>query len=210
MAMRKDITGQRFGLLVAVRPFRDPKRPRFLWVCKCDCGGEQIAEPGRLSAGAVRSCGCMRVAAGKRMVQSNVTHGMTKTRVYRIWVGMRTRCSNPIQTGYENYGGRGIKVCDRWSSFELFLEDMGVPPNTRSQIDRIDVNGNYEPSNCRWVDVKENCRNKRTNNIIEFNGEKLCITDWASRIGITYQALSRRINILGWPIEKALTTEKRK
>jgi hypothetical protein len=122
---------------------------------------------------------------------------------------MKSRCDNPIQTGYENYGGRGIKVCERWaSSFEAFLSDMGDPPDDKAQLDRVDVDGDYEPSNCRWVSPKENSRNKRTNAVIEFNGERRCMTEWAELIGITHQALRRRIHILGWSIEKALTTGK--
>lgn len=207
MTMRKDITNQRFGLLVAVRPVRDPKRPRFLWECKCDCGGTQVADPGRLRRGAVMSCGCLRSEAAKRMVQGNVTHGLSKSRVFRIWTGMKSRCDNPIQTGFENYGGRGIKVCKRWAdSFEDFLLDMGMPPDEKAQLDRIDVNGNYEPMNCRWISPKENSRNKRTNAVIEFNGISRCITEWAEQLGITHQALRRRINDLGWSLEKALTT----
>lgn len=208
MSAFKDISNQRFGRLVALRAIRDEQRARFLWECQCDCGGTKLVLSNRLKSGEVRSCGCLRTEAAKRAGAANVTHGMTNTKVFRIWVGMHSRCTNPKETGYENYGGRGIRVCDRWQSFEAFLSDMGEPPSSRHQIDRERVNENYEPGNCRWATPKENCRNRRNNRIIEFDGKSLCITEWASRIGVTHQALRRRIDILNWPVERALTEGK--
>ena len=139
---------------------------------------------------------------------ANVTHGMSKTRVFKIWVGMLSRCNNAKTPNYKNYGGRGIKVCDRWASFENFFADMGHPPEG-FEIDRQDNDGNYEPSNCQWLSVKENSRNRRTNRNLTLGATTKCITDWAKDLGITHQAINRRIDVLGWPVERALTEGKR-
>ena len=139
---------------------------------------------------------------------ANITHGLSKSRIYRLWKGMIARCKYKNSPNFPNYGGRGIKVCKRWENFENFLCDMGRPPEGY-QLDRINNDGDYEPSNCRWVTVKDNSRNRRTNRNITFFGVTKCITDWAGDIGITRSALYRRIDILSWPLEKALTQGKK-
>ena len=135
---------------------------------------------------------------------ANTTHGMTNTRVFRIWTSMLSRCNTPSSGSYKNYGAKGIKVCPEWSSFEKFLLDMGLPEND-NQIERINNNGNYEPGNCKWATRKEQCRNRSTSHFIEFNGSKKTLTEWAEIIGISPQGLRRRIFALNWSIEKALT-----
>lgn len=139
---------------------------------------------------------------------ANVTHGMSDTRVFRIWVGMLARCNNPKRLNFKNYGGRGIRVCDRWTAFENFYADMGAPPDG-FELDREDNDGDYEPDNCRWLSVKANSRNRRTNRNLTLGCTTKCITDWAADLGITHQAINRRIDVLGWPIERALTEGKR-
>jgi hypothetical protein len=127
---------------------------------------------------------------------------------YWSWVNMKARCSNPRATQFKDYGGRGITVCARWaSSFEAFLADVGPKPGPGFTIDRIDNAGHYEPGNVRWADEATQKRNSRRNRFIEFAGERLCITDWAARLGIDFDTLDRRIK-RGWPIEKALTTRR--
>lgn len=119
---------------------------------------------------------------------------------------MLDRCYRETHTDYHSYGGRGITVCDRWlESFVSFLEDMGERTSRSMTIERIDTNGNYEPGNCRWATMREQCRNARRNRILEFNGERLTMVEWSERIGINYGTLIQRIHVRGWPVDKALT-----
>lgn len=130
--------------------------------------------------------------------------GGSITPEYRCWSGIHARCYNKKTCAYRLYGGRGIKVCERWHSFENFLADMGPRPSIAHSIDRIDPDGDYEPKNCRWATLIEQARNKRTNKIVTFNGESLPISVWAERLGIRTDTLWRRFNS-GWPVEKALS-----
>lgn len=135
--------------------------------------------------------------------KANTTHGMTKTRAFKTWLSMLGRCS-PRSKVWERYAGRSVVVCERWKTFENFLADMGEPPDGLT-LDRIDNDGNYEPGNCRWATYAEQARNRRTNRLLTHNGETMCVTDWARRIGISRTALHRRIDVLGWPVGRALT-----
>jgi hypothetical protein len=146
-----DETGNRYNKLTVIG--RATRGRRTLWLCRCDCGGERAVTGGQLRQGAVRSCGCTRTAPR--------THGMARTRIYNIWHAMLRRCRNPNVADYPNYGGRGIRVCDRWQRFENFYADMGDRPEGKS-LDRIDNNGNYEPGNVKWSDAKEQKANQRT------------------------------------------------
>lgn len=139
---------------------------------------------------------------------SNYSHGMAKSKVYAVWCGMIKRCFNEKDSNYPIYGARGIKVCDEWLKFENFFNDMGNRPEGMS-IDRIDVNGDYNKSNCKWSTRKEQARNTRTNRFIEFNGDNKCLMEWSEVTGISVGTIWYRLNS-GWTIEKTLTTEVRK
>jgi len=140
--------------------------------------------------------------------QYEKTHGLCGTREHNSWKQLRQRCNNPKDPSYHRYGGRGIKVCERWGSFENFLQDMGQCPEGKKSIDRVDNNGDYEPLNCRWATNKEQSQNRRTNSLIEFRGEVKCISQWAEEIGIQKATIRARLQ-KGWTVEKTLTAPAR-
>ena len=156
-----DITGQRFGRLVAEKAIEWTKQG-VVWLFLCDCGSKhtRLAKAARYK-GEKASCGCLQKQIySERMLVLNKTHGMTNTPTWRSWLSMRDRCRNPNAPKFNHYGGRGIKVCPQWESFAEFLKDMGERP-INTTLDRVDVNGMYEPSNCRWATHVEQRANRR-------------------------------------------------
>lgn len=173
-------------------------RTRYVQV-RCVCGTEVEMKAKELVKGRRRSCGC-------RYHRHGAATGGKVTSEYRIWSLMRDRCNNPNNRHFANYGGRGIQVCERWDkSFVDFLADMGERPSFEHTLDRYpDNDGNYEKSNCRWATRKEQNNNKRSNRIIEFDGERLTVAQWAERIGVNESAIRTRLN-RGWSTEEAVT-----
>jgi hypothetical protein len=187
-----DITGQRFGRLVAIEIIARPGNTT--WRCKCDCGGESTSGGSDLRSGRVESCGCIRrERAATVLAKLNTRHGLSKagpngrgTPEYAAWARMRRRCETPTDRVYRHYGGRGITVCQRWrESFEAFLADMGPRPGSNLSLDRLDVNGNYEPGNCRWATQSEQMRNTRRNRYVLVDGARVCVSEAAERLGTT-------------------------
>lgn len=136
------------------------------------------------------------------------THGRSRSSIYNIWVCMVQRCNDAASVNYKNYGARGIKVCDRWLTFENFLEDMGERPGKLS-IDRIDNEGNYEPGNCRWANRVQQCSNTRVNNLITYNGETKPLMVWCRELGLDHHTTAQRI-VYGWSVKRFLTTPTNK
>lgn len=196
----RDLTGQRFGHLTVL--IRVPPRK---WLCRCDCGKEIGVFTDNLTRNHTTSCGCQK---GAMISKSLTTHGKTESRIMHIWEGMKARCLNPNDDRFLDYGGRGITICDRWlESFENFYADMGDPPD-KCSIDRIDVNGNYEPSNCRWATQSQQCNNKRDTVRYFYEGEEHTLSEWATIKNVSHDRLRQRVHKLGWTFEKAITVQE--
>lgn len=196
MSPRIDITGQRFSRLTAVRDVGVDKSRNRLWLCLCDCGNEKIVSGNLLKGGKVQSCGCL--SPGYR-----VRHDP----IYLAWSSMIGRCSYPKTNGYRNYGGRGITVCERWHKFENFLADVGEHPGHGFTLDRIDVNGNYEPGNIRWSTLKAQANNRRNNVYITYQGETKTLTEWCEQLGLKYSRMWKRLSAQHMTPEEAFVHE---
>lgn len=195
-----DITGQVFGRLTVLG-----RHHKLKWLCRCTCGTVKPFHSSNLKMGFTRSCGCFRA---EHLGDYTRTHGKRSSPEYGVWSRLRERCNNPNNPGFKNYGGRGISVCARWlEGFENFFEDMGPRPSSAHSIDRINNDGNYEPSNCRWATRTEQSRNNRANVTAVINGELLYAADACKRVGITQASLSDRL-ARGWSVERAFTEPK--
>lgn len=199
-----DLSNKKFGRLTVIKRVETERKGQARWLCKCDCGNTKIVQSYDLKSGNTQSCGCQRK---ENFVHS--THGHSRKRVYAIWKGMKSRCYNQNRKCYHDYGGRGIKVCDEWKDdFQSFYDwAMANGYTDDLTIDRIDSNGNYEPSNCRWADSIVQGNNKTDNVFIEALGEKHTLSEWSNITGIKYGTLYNRIVKLQWKAEKALNME---
>lgn len=197
MTKKIDLTGARFGRLLVIQEAGRAGRGEILWLCQCDCGNNHTVRRGCLTDGSTNSCGCLRREAKR-------THGMARTALHRIWANMLGRVSNPNIPHYSYYGGRGIRVCDRWRSFENFYADMGPTYVQGLTIDRINNNGHYEPGNCRWATRAEQSANRRNAIQLTYQGRTLVLAQWATKLGINDNTLRNRIRS-GWPVDRALT-----
>ena len=179
------IPGEKIGRWTVIAEGKKRKQPNgskvTMALCMCECGIIREVSLYKLKAGKSNSCGCY----SREIIKArSTTHGLSKTRLHTIWRDMRVRCSNHNATGYDNYGGRGIKVCTEWQDFPPFYEwAMANGYNDTLTLDRIEVDGNYEPSNCRWVDMKTQQNNRSNNRRIEFNGIKKTVAEWTDEIG---------------------------
>jgi len=189
---RKDIAGKKFNMLTAIK-FSHRKNKNTYWLFKCVCGNIKKIDYGSVKNGSTKSCGCISLS---------INHGMSKTSIYSSWQSMRDRCLNKNNKQYKDYGGRGIKICDRWERFQVFCEDMGIKP-LGTTIERLDNNGGYNKDNCAWATPKEQSRNTRANVTIKYKGERKCISEWAELYNIKRCTLGGRLR-LGWGIHRAL------
>lgn len=205
----EDLTGKSFGRWTVINEaepkYYSNRRIRY-WNCRCDCGVERAVKEQSLKDGSSNSCGCYHSDIMHTVGRNRVTHGQSNTRLYRVYRHMICRCTNPHDIRYARYGGRGIRVCDEWNSFEAFYQwSMLTGYDDTKSIDRIDNNGDYRPDNCRWVSISEQANNKSTTRLIEYQGESMSIAEWAVKLGMPYKKLHKRI-YSGWSPEKALST----
>lgn len=183
MNYKEDLTGKTFGYLTVICIDESYQGKRGHWVCKCKCGNTKSVETSALKSGKTKSCGC------KKFETHNATHGMKHTRIYGIWCGMKKRCNNPHCKSYENYGARGIQVCEKWkNNFEAFYNwSIANGYSDNLTIDRINVNGNYSPENCRWITPFEQQSNKTNLIMITHNGESKCLSHWCKELDFDYK-----------------------
>jgi len=203
----KDLTGLIFGRLTVIG--RDNiKRGNQYWLCKCSCDKNQITSVcrGSLVCGGTTSCGCYAL---EMLNKANITHGLSRSRIYDIWLGLKSRCYYKKLKQYCDYGGRGIEVCDEWTrgnGFEEFNEwSMNNGYSELLTIDRRDNNGNYSPGNCRWINMKEQCNNTRRNLNIKYKGETKTLAQWCEFLNMPYHTVYHRLYDEKWDIEKAFT-----
>ena len=197
-----DIQGQRFGRLVVLHRANTGKSKNVMWVCRCDCGETTTGAASNLGKTKF-SCGCLKSESATASLRINRLakpglHGMSDTVEWGVWSRMKDRCYRPSHHKYPRYGGRGIKVCDRWlESFENFFEDMGLKPSKRYSLDRIDNDGNYEPANCRWASAATQVRNSTTVHWVTIDNIKLCVVDWAKLLNVPKWKLNEMVRNRG-------------
>lgn len=194
---KRNLVGLKFGLLTVISYRKSSRGSGKVWFCRCDCGSKFLTQSNKLTSGHTKSCGCLRLKHG---------HSSHPSPEYRTWTGMITRCLNKNHIAYHYYGGRGIKVCAKWAdSFVRFLDDMGPRPRGVT-LDRINSNGNYEPSNCRWATKGVQQNNKRDNHIIKFEGRRQTVTAWAREKKVSASLVFSRLNN-GWPVDSKLFSQ---
>ena len=209
----KDLTGEKFGMLTVLgtadsRVTRGGKK-KSRYVCKCDCGNVVTVDGNSLTQGRTKSCGCRR---GRNLPERNTTHGGSNDRLYKVWSSIKTRCYNSHCRAYKWYGARGIKLCDEWMDYAAFRDwalSNGYDEAASKwscTIDRIDVNGNYEPSNCRFITMKGQQNNRRSNTMVTLYGRTQTLQQWCEELGMKTSTVCMRFTNYGMTIEEALTT----
>lgn len=180
----ENLNGKTFGSWY-VLDAHERRGHNIVWLCRCVCGKEKYVPGYELKNGHSKSCGCQR--------RSRLKHGMTDTKLYNVWYAMRERCRTKSTTAWYRYGGRGISVCDEWDDFKVFYKwaiENGYQEGLT--LDRIDNDGNYEPSNCRWISMKKQCQNRRNSIIIEHDGQTRSLSEWADYYGVPYSRAIQR------------------
>lgn len=213
MPKRIDLSGKRFGRLEVIE-IDESKRIKYktFWICKCDCGNTKSIDGNHLTRGETKSCGCKRRERFllERHTEYTDLHKENK-RLSSIWRGMRNRCYYESNLQYKDYGGRGIKICEEWTGEPGFANFVKWSKNNGYkdglEIDRINVDGNYEPNNCRWATHKEQQNNRKNNVYIAYNGETKTLTEWCEKLGLKYSLISHRLNNLGLPFSIAISMD---
>jgi len=196
--IKYDLIGKRFGKLTVVENTTSKKQQR-MWKCVCDCGVYKITSTKLLNSGQCITCGCSKYTRARK-------HGMAGTKPYYVWFAMKKRITDKNSKDYYLYGGRGLKMDNRWHKFENFWKDMGDSYKGGLMLDRIDNSKGYSMNNCRWTDPITQANNTRRNNYITFNRETKTLTQWERELGVGKDVIGKRIRDRGWSIAKALTT----
>ena len=209
----KNLKNKTFGRLKVIEMTDKRRHGSVVWKCLCECGNIIEVTTNCLTRWKTKSCGCYCIATRKEnCAKTFTTHGQSKSKLYHVWQGIKRRCYSLNSKAYKDYGGRGIIVCDSWKTnfqnFQTWAMNNGYKEGLT--IERINVNGNYEPNNCTWIPLKKQNMNRRTTHYLTYNGETLSITEWARITGIPRKTISQRINNYHWTVEKALTTKVKK
>ena len=203
MSEKKDLSGKTFGRWTAICVSGSDKRGELLWRCHCECGKESSITGGSLRSGNSISCGCFRRENPSQKKHGASVSGTPGSNLYCVWKAMISRCENKNTKSYQNYGGRGISVCDEWRhSFETFISDMGPRPQGHS-IERKDNSGNYDHGNCRWANKKEQANNTRVNRTLTIDGDSKTLTQWSEISRISVGTIWKRLD-MGWPEQAAV------
>lgn len=210
----KNLAGKMFGRLKCIEKVgRDPVSRTIRWLCECSCGQQLIVRSTSLLTGNTKSCGCLQRESARKVGRRKI-HGLSEesnTGIYKSWAHMKQRCLNPNNKSYPRYGGRGIRICDEWMDVKNFY-DWAVNNGFREglTLERIDLDGNYEPSNCCWADRKVQNNNKSSNVLIAYRGKEKTLAQWADELGFNYGTLYSRIQGRGWDVIKAFETPVRR
>lgn len=197
-----DLTGQRFFRLTVCERVQTPSGAKgSYWLCRCDCGNTKVFSAGNLKQGHAKSCGCLTYEYQHR------SHGQSTTRLYNVWSCMKKRCYNKTFEAYKDYGGRGIIVCEEWLDFANFEKWARATHYSEGlTIERIDVNGNYCPENCKWATRKQQANNRRSCLLYTYNGETHNLMEWCNLLDLDYKNIHNRLYKLKWSFEKAVET----
>lgn len=199
----KDLTGKKFNRLTVISQSKERLRGMIQWDCVCECGGEVKALSARLNGGYIKSCGCLALEMSKKR-KNRLTHGLSKTRIYRIWAEIKKRCNSKSQRdNHSSYTDRGIKYCSKWERFEGFYEDMKDGYKDNLTIDRINNDKGYSKNNCKWSTPKEQANNRRSNKFYKYLGKKYTQAQLSEKFNVNYGTLVSRIRY-GWSVSDAI------
>lgn len=211
MAKREDLTGRKSGRLTVIEFYDYGKNGNSRWLCKCECGNTSVVSGTYIKYKKTLSCGCL---TKERVSEATKTHGMSNSPIYPEYRNMKKRCYDENAHNYKWYGGRGIKMCDRWlDDIHNFYDDVSILPHFREEgytLDRIDNDGDYEPNNVRWATKSEQCNNRRSNLIYEYEGKDRTLKEISDITGLPYKVLHKRLKTFGWEPERAFSKTLRK
>lgn len=203
MSKKIDMMGKRFGKLLVVEQAESSSSGQARWVCKCDCGNTTITLGHSLRSGRTLSCGCTR---NEKIANLRKTHGESNTRLFKIWMCIKHRCNRKTASDYNLYGGRGISICDEWLNDYAAFRDWSIANgySDNLSLDRIDPNGNYEPSNCRWADAYTQAENRRNAHIVEYHGETGALDPMCRKLNINSKTVRTRMSHFGISFQEAV------